>query len=164
MNIREKLHKKYLLLPNAYSMFSFHVAFQAQFTAPSYLDGDNKFFCEGCGTRCDAVRRTVLRAFPPVLVATLERFAFDLEVSNRLRQMARVDETAQLLGPGPALLWGIALAIDSTQNSCVATPTSNLRWSSFFVVDFLGLKEKKTNMAWRCTCCDAVYLNTTICL
>eukprot|EP00803_Ostreobium_quekettii_P011406 evm.model.scf_473.10 EVM.evm.TU.scf_473.10 scf_473:59433-65513(+) len=84
-----------------------------RFTAPSFLDGDNKYLCEGCNARCDAVRRTVLRGFPPILVFTLERFAFDLQTLNKVKvkspyefplelDMSRyLREANDILGEGP---------------------------------------------------------------
>lgn len=47
---------------------------------PEVLKGDNQFFCDNCGRKCDASRRQLLRRVPPYLCLALQRFYFNYQV------------------------------------------------------------------------------------
>lgn len=43
------------------------------YTRPERLSGDNKYFCDQCQEKQDALRSQTLRALPPVLIFSLNR-------------------------------------------------------------------------------------------
>lgn len=43
------------------------------------LEGDNQYFCEGCGCKTDACRRVRFEKVPPLLNIQLSRYIFDLK-------------------------------------------------------------------------------------
>ena len=43
------------------------------YTRPERLSGDNKYFCDNCQEKRDALRSQTLRALPPVLIFSLNR-------------------------------------------------------------------------------------------
>ncbi|CAN0402667.1 unnamed protein product, partial [Laminaria digitata] len=45
------------------------------YTRPERLSGDNKYFCDRCQEKQDALRSQTLRALPPVLIFSLNRCA-----------------------------------------------------------------------------------------
>lgn len=45
------------------------------YTRPERLSGDNKYFCDRCQEKQDALRSQTLRALPPVLIFSLNRWA-----------------------------------------------------------------------------------------
>eukprot|EP01128_Nolandella_sp_AFSM9_P006445 TRINITY_DN3313_c0_g1_i1.p1 TRINITY_DN3313_c0_g1~~TRINITY_DN3313_c0_g1_i1.p1 ORF type:complete len:1495 (-),score=317.09 TRINITY_DN3313_c0_g1_i1:258-4295(-) len=49
------------------------------------LDGDNKYKCEKCDKKVNAVRRCTIGDLPNVLVIHLKRFHFDLATFNRMK-------------------------------------------------------------------------------
>ena len=53
------------------------------YLAEEVLDGDNKYFCEFCNSRQDAVRRTEINNLPKHLILQLKRFRFDLKTFER---------------------------------------------------------------------------------
>jgi ubiquitin C-terminal hydrolase len=55
---------------------------QASYLEPEVLCGDNQYFCERCATKVDARRQVALRALPPYLCLSLQRFYFKPEASG----------------------------------------------------------------------------------
>ncbi|CAN0514928.1 unnamed protein product, partial [Ectocarpus sp. 8 AP-2014] len=55
------------------------------YTRPERLSGDNKYFCDQCQEKQDALRSQTLRALPPVLIFSLNRFEFDFETMERVK-------------------------------------------------------------------------------
>lgn len=53
--------------------------------APEILDGDNQYFCAHCNAKRDAMRQLVIRALPPYLCLSLQRFVFDLKKMDRIK-------------------------------------------------------------------------------
>lgn len=43
------------------------------YTRPERLSGDNKYFCDKCQEKQDALRSQTLRTLPPVLIFSLNR-------------------------------------------------------------------------------------------
>ena len=50
--------------------------------APEFLCGDNQYSCDFCVAKVDATRQLRLRALPPMLCLSLQRFVFDYNVSD----------------------------------------------------------------------------------
>ncbi|XP_037071034.1 ubiquitin carboxyl-terminal hydrolase 24-like [Pollicipes pollicipes] len=48
-----------------------------QFVREEIMDGDNSYFCDKCGKKREAVKRTLIKSLPPVLVIQLKRFGYD---------------------------------------------------------------------------------------
>ncbi len=46
------------------------------------LSGDNQYHCDFCGKKVDATRQLCLRQLPPYLCMSLQRFVFDMKVTN----------------------------------------------------------------------------------
>jgi ubiquitin C-terminal hydrolase len=63
-------HNSRLSLPDA----------QASYLEPEVLCGDNQYSCERCARKVDARRQVALRALPPYLCLSLQRFYFKPEV------------------------------------------------------------------------------------
>ena len=61
---------------------------QASYLEPEVLCGDNQYSCERCARKVDARRQVALRALPPYLCLSLQRFYFKPEAS-RLATVAR---------------------------------------------------------------------------
>ena len=55
---------------------------QASYLEPEVLCGDNQYFCERCARKVDAERQVALRALPPYLCLSLQRFYFKPEVDR----------------------------------------------------------------------------------
>jgi len=53
------------------------------FVSEEQLDKDNKYFCEKCDKKVDAVRRVRIRRFPPILTLGLNRFEIDWTTKDR---------------------------------------------------------------------------------
>ncbi len=53
---------------------------QTSYLEPELLCGDNQYFCERCAAKVDATRQMRLRALPPYLCLSLQRFVFKPEV------------------------------------------------------------------------------------
>eukprot|EP01122_Echinamoeba_exundans_P011309 TRINITY_DN4451_c0_g2_i1.p1 TRINITY_DN4451_c0_g2~~TRINITY_DN4451_c0_g2_i1.p1 ORF type:complete len:2854 (+),score=629.03 TRINITY_DN4451_c0_g2_i1:307-8868(+) len=53
------------------------------FVKGDLLDGDNKYFCDKCNKRVDALKRCCLKTLPNNLVVHLKRFDFDFELLRR---------------------------------------------------------------------------------
>ena len=49
------------------------------------LDGDNKYFCERCSKKVNAVKRTCIKYLPDQLIISLKRFEFDFEQFRRVK-------------------------------------------------------------------------------
>ena len=49
------------------------------------LTGDNQYWCEVCGAKVDATRQGALRALPPYLCLSLQRFYFKPEVNRPVK-------------------------------------------------------------------------------
>ncbi len=48
------------------------------------LDGDNRFFCDRCKAKVDAVKRAVLHNLPPLLMVHLKRFEFNFDTMRKV--------------------------------------------------------------------------------
>ena len=46
----------------------------SNFTEMEVLNGDNQYFCETCGKKCDAHKGIKFKELPPVLTLSLNRF------------------------------------------------------------------------------------------
>lgn len=55
----------------------------SMFVSEEQLDLDNKYFCEKCNKKVDAVRRVRIRRFPPILTLGLNRFEIDWKTMDR---------------------------------------------------------------------------------
>eukprot|EP01105_Mastigella_eilhardi_P014361 TRINITY_DN3272_c0_g1_i6.p1 TRINITY_DN3272_c0_g1~~TRINITY_DN3272_c0_g1_i6.p1 ORF type:complete len:2846 (+),score=628.82 TRINITY_DN3272_c0_g1_i6:898-8538(+) len=55
------------------------------FVLGDQLTGDNKYFCEKCSKKVDAVKRDCLQHLPRTLVVHCKRFEFDLELMRRIK-------------------------------------------------------------------------------
>jgi ubiquitin C-terminal hydrolase len=55
------------------------------------LEGDNKWECEQCGCKVDAVKRQVIKELPHTLCFQLKRFEFDYETMQRLKVKDRFE-------------------------------------------------------------------------
>ena len=60
------------------------------------LEGDNKWECEQCGCKVDAVKRQVIKELPHTLCFQLKRFEFDYETMQRLKVKDRFEFPQQL--------------------------------------------------------------------
>ncbi|ELR17377.1 UBA/TSN domain containing protein [Acanthamoeba castellanii str. Neff] len=49
------------------------------------LTGDNRYNCENCGQRVDALKGAVFRSLPPILILSLSRFTYDVERDGRVK-------------------------------------------------------------------------------
>eukprot|EP01083_Nonionella_stella_P122092 367144_1 len=49
------------------------------------LEGDNKYYCEGCQQKRDALKRTCIKKLPQNLILHLKRFEFDLDVMRKVK-------------------------------------------------------------------------------
>ncbi|KAF8072683.1 UBP26 [Scenedesmus sp. PABB004] len=58
--------------------------------SPDELVGDNQYFCESCGTKCDAERQMALRSLPRYLCLSLQRFVFDLATCDKKKAMDKL--------------------------------------------------------------------------
>jgi ubiquitin carboxyl-terminal hydrolase 48 len=61
----------------------------AALLAPELLQGDNRYACEACGGLREAERRLRLRAAPPLLCLSLQRFVFDMVKLDRVKVRRR---------------------------------------------------------------------------
>lgn len=53
--------------------------------APDFLNGDNQYYCETCACKQDALRQQVLRALPPYLCLSLQRFYYNMRTGDKVR-------------------------------------------------------------------------------
>lgn len=53
---------------------------QVSALASEELVGDNQYYCDSCGRKCNADRQMRLRSLPPYLCLSLQRFVFDMQV------------------------------------------------------------------------------------
>lgn len=53
--------------------------------SPEILDGDNQYSCDKCGGKRDATRRLTVRALPPLLSISLQRFVYDYVKGDRTK-------------------------------------------------------------------------------
>ena len=60
------------------------------------LEGDNKWECEQCGRKVDAVKRQLIKTLPHTLCFQLKRFEFDYETMQRLKVKDRFEFPLQL--------------------------------------------------------------------
>ncbi|OQS02907.1 ubiquitin-specific protease, partial [Thraustotheca clavata] len=58
-------------------------SFQQSFTAPEFLEGDNRYFCTACDAKQNATRSIQLESMPPVLTLHLMRFVYDMKTMTR---------------------------------------------------------------------------------
>ncbi|CAG8541215.1 3475_t:CDS:10 [Ambispora gerdemannii] len=49
------------------------------------MDGDNKYYCEMCGRKVDAIKRACIKTLPNNLILHLKRFDFDMESLKRVK-------------------------------------------------------------------------------
>ncbi|KAH3743698.1 Ubiquitin carboxyl-terminal hydrolase 34 [Pelomyxa schiedti] len=56
-----------------------------QYIEGDQLNGDNKYFCESCSAKVDAVKRCCLSKLPASLVIHSKRFEFDFELMRRIK-------------------------------------------------------------------------------
>lgn len=71
------------------------------------FEGDNSFFCENCGKKSTlAIKRTIPRKYPPVLMITLHRFYFDMSTLKRLKLVNYVDIPTKITLTVPATTEG----------------------------------------------------------
>ncbi|KAG9286507.1 hypothetical protein G9A89_014673 [Geosiphon pyriformis] len=49
------------------------------------LDGDNKYFCDKCDMKVDAIKRVCIKNLPNNLILHLKRFDFDMETFKRVK-------------------------------------------------------------------------------
>ncbi|KAG2448999.1 hypothetical protein HYH02_005753 [Chlamydomonas schloesseri] len=54
---------------------------------PESLSGDNRYLCDFCGTKVDALRRVRLRQLPPYLCLALQRFYFDPRTFDKAKAL-----------------------------------------------------------------------------
>ncbi|XP_014661859.1 PREDICTED: ubiquitin carboxyl-terminal hydrolase 24-like [Priapulus caudatus] len=57
----------------------------AQYVKGELLEGDNAYYCEKCGTKRTAVKRTCIKTLPPELCMQLKRFDYDWEANRALK-------------------------------------------------------------------------------
>ena len=55
------------------------------FVAPETLDGNNQYWCEKCGKKCDAHKGLKFSRFPYLLTLHLKRFDFDYTTLHRIK-------------------------------------------------------------------------------
>ncbi|EGR30926.1 ubiquitin specific peptidase 40, putative [Ichthyophthirius multifiliis] len=55
------------------------------FITPEILEGDNKYFCENCQQKHDALKGQKIRKLPEILSLSLNRFEFDFEKFQRVK-------------------------------------------------------------------------------
>jgi ubiquitin C-terminal hydrolase len=79
-----------LLLPIAGCGGSLYGALN-MLTSEEVLDGDNKYACDGCSTKQDALKGVRLHSLPPVLFLHLNRFEFDFNTLQRRKLYDRVE-------------------------------------------------------------------------
>jgi hypothetical protein len=60
------------------------------FQARELLDGANKYFCDTCQSKCDAVRFTRIKRLPKTLVFQLNRFQFDVHTFSKKKVVAPI--------------------------------------------------------------------------
>jgi len=64
------------------------------------LTGDNRYYCEACGTKRDADRRAVLDTLPKVLSVQLLRYIYDMKISakKKLKNAISIPEMLNMTG------------------------------------------------------------------
>eukprot|EP00977_Amphora_coffeiformis_P027969 scaffold34674_cov171-Amphora_coffeaeformis.AAC.10 len=72
-----------------------HVDTDVQFLFDLYcrdemLEGDNQYFCDGCGCKQDACRRVRFEKVPPILNVQLSRYIFDIKTLNKKKVSEKV--------------------------------------------------------------------------
>ncbi|KYQ94124.1 hypothetical protein DLAC_04405 [Tieghemostelium lacteum] len=55
------------------------------FVEPEYLVGNNKYKCEGCDTRVDAMKRCLIDKLPNTLILHMKRFEYDLDNMRNIK-------------------------------------------------------------------------------
>lgn len=60
------------------------------------LTGDNKYYCESCDSKEDAIRCTRLTKLPPVLNLSLNRFIFDMKSGSRKKLNSAINFPEEL--------------------------------------------------------------------
>ena len=60
------------------------------FVAAETLDGNNQYFCEKCGKKCDARKGLKFEHFPYVLTMQMKRFDFDYNTLQRIKLNERM--------------------------------------------------------------------------
>eukprot|EP00929_Paragymnodinium_shiwhaense_P120716 TRINITY_DN92747_c0_g1_i1.p1 TRINITY_DN92747_c0_g1~~TRINITY_DN92747_c0_g1_i1.p1 ORF type:complete len:713 (+),score=131.52 TRINITY_DN92747_c0_g1_i1:211-2349(+) len=79
-----------------------------EFASEERLIDDDRWHCEQCAKRVDAVKRIRLRRCPPVLVVHLKRFAYNMQ-TNKIR---KVRTHLRLCEAGDEEIRGDAFAVD----------------------------------------------------
>ena len=68
----------------------------AAYVQGELLEGDNRWECEQCGCKVDAVKRQVIKELPHTLCFQLKRFEFDYETMQRLKVKDRFEFPQEL--------------------------------------------------------------------
>ena len=55
------------------------------FVTAETLDGNNQYFCEKCGKKCDARKGLKFEHFPYILTMQMKRFDFDYNTLQRIK-------------------------------------------------------------------------------
>ena len=55
------------------------------FVQPETLEGNNQYFCDVCGKKCDAHKGLKFTKFPYLLTLHLKRFDFDYSTMHRIK-------------------------------------------------------------------------------
>lgn len=55
------------------------------FVRPEHLNGDNKYHCDHCGSKEDAIKGLKFKELPYILVLHLKRFDFDYSTNHRIK-------------------------------------------------------------------------------
>jgi len=57
---------------------------------PELLDGDNQYFCEGCGAKRDALKGLKVSKCPSIFTMSLNRFTLDYTTFQRVKVTERL--------------------------------------------------------------------------
>ncbi|KAI3641193.1 hypothetical protein MIR68_000799 [Amoeboaphelidium protococcarum] len=66
------------------------------FTAPEYMSGRNKFFCDACGALQEAEKRMLIKRLPRILVICLKRFKYVEQYGGYIKLQNRVSFPLQM--------------------------------------------------------------------
>ena len=64
--------------------------------ATEKLAEENQYFCEKCGGKSDAVRKTCLSRLPNTFILTINRFSYDKELKCRSKLLTKVQVPSEL--------------------------------------------------------------------
>lgn len=103
------------------------------FVKGDVLEGDNKYFCDSCKAKVNAVRRSCVNSLPDNLIVHQKRFEFDLELLRRVK-LNDYCEFPMTLDMKPYTKEGL-LAKESKEGDAKSTPTEP-RDDSYYQVTF----------------------------